>query len=86
MDIKEQEKIISKIKDIKDLNNSKENAEIRNSINKSEVQRLYEINDRMLELVEKSLKNEKVPSKEVLDTIQTSLIITATLPWSKYNI
>lgn len=86
MDIKEQEKIISKIKDIKDLNNSKENAEIINSINKSEVQRLYEINDRMLELVEKSLKNEKVPSKEVLDTIQTSLIITATLPWSKYNI
>lgn len=86
MDIKEQEKIISKIKDIKDLNNSKENAEITNSINKSEVQRLYEINDRMLELVEKSLKNEKVPSKEVLDTIQTSLIITATLPWSKYNI
>lgn len=86
MEIKEQEKIISKIKDIKDLNNSKENAEITNSINKSEVQRLYEINDRMLELVEKSLKNEKVPSKEVLDTIQTSLIITATLPWSKYNI
>ena len=56
------------------------------SINKNEVERLYKINDNLLEIIEKELEKKEVPSKEVLDTIQTTLIITATLPWSKYNI
>ena len=53
---------------------------------KSEVERMYAINDRLLDLAEKELRKNKVPSKEVLDTIKLSLAITAALPWSKYDI
>lgn len=86
MDIKEQNEIFKKIENIKDLQNINEIENIESAINKSEVERLYEINDNLLEIIEKELEKKEVPSKEVLDTIQTSLIITATLPWSKYNI
>lgn len=68
------------------MQNINEIENIESAINKSEVERLYEINDNLLEIIEKELEKKEVPSKEVLDTIQTSLIITATLPWSKYNI
>ena len=77
MDIKEQKEKIDKIKNIKELN---ENS------NTNEVARLCNINDSLLKIVEKELKKGKAPSKEILDTIQTSLIITTALPWSKYNI
>lgn len=48
-----------------------------NKETKSEVERLYAINDKLLNVAEKALENEKVPSKEVLDTIQIALTITA---------
>lgn len=53
---------------------------------KSEIERLYTINKKLLKIAEKELECEKVPSREVLDTIATALTITAALPWSKYNI
>ncbi len=53
---------------------------------KSEVERIYIINDKLLSIAEKELENEKVPSRKVLDTITTALTITASLPWSKYEI
>lgn len=50
---------------------------------KSEVERIYSINKKLLSVVEKELENNKVPSKEVLDTIKLSLMITAALPFKE---
>ena len=86
MDIKEQKEKIDKIKNIKELNENSNTTEFKETINTNEVARLCNINDSLLKIVEKELKKGKAPSKEILDTIQTSLIITTALPWSKYNI
>lgn len=53
---------------------------------KSEVEQIYSINKKLLKIIENNLNEKEVPSKELLDTITTSLTITAALPWSKYNI
>lgn len=80
----EEKKTLNKINDIKTLN--EETKTIKSCSNKNEVLRLYQINDKLLNIVEKELKKETVPSKEILDTITTTLTITAALPWSKYSI
>lgn len=53
---------------------------------KSEVEQIYSINKKLLKIIDNNLNEKEVPSKELLDTITTSLAITAALPWSKYNI
>lgn len=53
--------------------------------NKSNAERLYLINETLLQIAEKELENKKVPSKEVLDTIKLSLVISASFPWSKFD-
>ena len=53
---------------------------------KSEVEQIYSINKKLLKIIDYNLDERKVPSKELLDTITTSLTITAALPWSKYDI
>ena len=75
---------LKKIDNLKSL--SEECEVIKANGNKSEVGRMYAINDKLLGIIEKELETEKVPSREVLDTITTALTITAALPWSKYNI
>ncbi len=53
---------------------------------KSEVEQIYSINKKLLKIIDNNLNEKEVPSKELLDTIKTSLTITAALPWSKYDI
>ena len=53
---------------------------------KSEVEQIYSINKKLLKIIDNNLNEKEVPSKELLDTITTSLTITAALPWSKYDI
>ena len=48
--------------------------------NKSDVEKIYDINDKLIKIVNKELEKEEVPSKEVLDTIRTILCITAATP------
>lgn len=79
-----EKKTLNKINDIKTLN--EESKSIKNCSNENKVLRLYKINNKLLNIVEKELEKETVPSKEILDTIATALTITAALPWSKYNI
>lgn len=79
-----QKEVLKKIDNIKSLNEQSE--EIEECVNKNEVQRMHEINNKLLSIAEKELNNGIVPSREVLDTITTALTITAALPWSKYNI
>lgn len=75
---------LKKIDNLKSL--SEESETINTDEKKNEIERMCAINDRLLEIIEKELEKEKVPSREVLDTITTTLTITAALPWSKYNI
>ena len=75
---------VKRIDNLKSL--SEESETINIDENKSEIGRMQAINDKLLEIIEKELEKEKVPSREVLDTITTALTITAALPWSKYNI
>jgi len=75
---------LKKIDNLKSL--SEESETINIDEKKSEIGRMQAINDKLLKVIEKELEKEKVPSREVLDTITTALTITAALPWSKYNI
>ena len=80
------EEVLKKIKKIKDLDETSQTEVMQDINKKSEIQRLYDINNTLLDIAEKELETRKVPSKEVLDTIQMALIISAALPWSKYNL
>ena len=82
--MEEIKKELKKIDNIKSLNEHSE--EIGNYANRNEVERMHEINNKLLSIAEKELNKGIVPSREVLDTITTALIITAALPWSKYSI
>lgn len=79
-----QKEVLKKNDSIKSLNEQSEGIE--DNINKNEVERIYEINNKLLSIAEKELNKGIVPNKEVLDTITTALTITAALPWSKYNV
>ena len=44
-----------------------------------EIIQIYSINKTLLEIINKNLDKEKVPSRELLDTIKLSLAITTAL-------
>lgn len=65
---------LDKIETIKELNdNDKELFKVNNILE------LYEINEKLLKIINRELEKEIVPSREVLDTIQILLIISAVL-------
>lgn len=64
-------KKIEKIREIKDVD--KELFKV------NDILELYKINEKLLEIANRELDKNIVPSKEVLDTIQLSLIISAVL-------
>ncbi len=76
MEVREQKEVLDKIKNIKELNSKNELYKV------NEIIQLADINEKLLKIIKKELETEKVPSKEVLDTIQISLIISAVLPWN----
>ena len=75
MEIEEIGKKINKVAGAKEIFN-----EENQRLDDIATDKMNEINHRLLDIVANELKNDKVPSKEVLDTLHTSLILTAALP------